>query len=291
MKIKDLFKQKKVVLSYELFPPKPSSPVEIVKNTISEIKGLNPDYVSITYGAGGSGNKSRTAELAALVKDSGILPLPHLTAIHSTAAEIDARLAELAELGLENVLALRGDIRPELPVSSDFRYASDLTKYIVRHSKLAVSGACYPEGHFECESLDVDIENLKRKVDEGVSHLNTQLFFDNEDFYIFIEKIRKAGITVPVQAGIMPIINKNQIERIISLSGVKMPARFSKLVARYGDKGDALKAAGIAYASQQIIDLIANDAQGIHLYIMNNAALAKHLTENIRSVVEGINAE
>lgn len=291
MKIKNLFETKKVVLSYEIFPPQPSYPVETIYSTLDALKGLTPDYISITYGAGASSAGDRTAALADKVRSLGITPLPHITCIHSSKEEIAARLDGLAAMGIENILALRGDRKNGTEPANDFKYASDLAKFISANYDLSISGACYPEGHFECGNPDKDIDNLKLKTDAGVSHLNTQLFFDNGDFYRFIEKIRKKGINVPVQAGIMPVTDKKQLERIISLAGVKIPSKFSKIVARYGGSDEDLKAAGTAYACGQIIDLIENGVQGIHLYIMNNAALAKKISENISSAEEKANSK
>lgn len=292
MKICDLFKTKKLVLSYEIFPPKATYPIDVIYDTLEQLKGLTPDYVSVTYSAGGSGNGNRTLELAKILKNKyKITPLAHITCAHSSAEEIENQITKMTEIGVENVLALRGDIRPDVPRSKDFLYASDLVKFILKRADVNVVGACYPEGHFECESLDLDVENLKKKVDAGVTHLNSQLFFDNTDFYNFIEKARKSGITVPIQAGIMPITNVNQVKRTVTMAGVKIPAPFAKLLAKYGDKPDSLKAAGIAYACSQLVDLIANDVQGVHLYIMNNGALAKTLTDNVYSIVKDINEE
>lgn len=287
MLISDLFKQNRIIYSFEIFPPKQTSPIETIFGTLDALSGLKPDYISITYGAGGSSQNSRTIELANLVKNKYNIPsLSHLTAIHSTKEEVRAFLKEMKNNNLKNILALRGDKRDGLPISKDFRYASDLTEFIKQNGDFHISGACYPEGHFESQSLEADIETLKIKVDKGITHLNTQLFFENEDFYAFINKIKQKNIDVPVQAGIMPIVNKRQIERIISLSGVKVPTKFSKLVARYGDNAEAMRAAGIAFATAQIADLLANGVDGIHLYIMNNASLAREITENICSLVK-----
>jgi methylenetetrahydrofolate reductase (NADPH) len=292
MRINHLFKEKKAVLSFEIFPPKITSPIETIYGTLEALSGLSPDYISITYGAGGASSNNRTLELASLVKNKyGIESLAHLTAIHSDKAGVLAFLEKMHQQGLENILALRGDKREGFEVSKDFRYASDLVQFIKQNGTFSISGACYSEGHFESASLDEDLQNLKIKVDSGVTHLNSQLFFDNDSFYKFIEKARRIGINVPIQAGIMPIINKRQIERTVSLSGGAFPTKFSKLIARYGDNDEAMRAAGIAYATEQIIDLLANDAEGIHLYIMNNATVARQITDNIAGVLKGTNGE
>ncbi|MFW5780671.1 MAG: methylenetetrahydrofolate reductase [NAD(P)H] [Bacillota bacterium] len=292
MNIKDLFNKKKAVISFEIFPPKLTSPIEKIYETLHSLRGLMPDYISITYGAGGTVKSNRTVELASLVKNKyDIEPLAHLTSIHANKKDIHDILNELKEKNIKNILALRGDVKEGYPLSKDFQYASDLIEFISEIGGFNISAACYPEGHFESANLDKDLDKLKIKVDKGVTHLNSQLFFDNDDFYNFLEKTRKKGIKVPIQAGIMPIIKKKQIERMVSLSGVKLPTKFTKLIAKYGNNDDAMRAAGVAYATEQIIDLLANDVQGIHLYIMNNASLAKDITKNISSVLEGINRE
>jgi methylenetetrahydrofolate reductase (NADPH) len=287
MFIKDFFNKGKTVYSFELFPPKDDLPENCLYDTIAILKDLNPDYISITYGTKGINNDGATIRLARIVKEKyGITPLAHLTAIHNTKEDALNFLNELKACGIDNVLALRGDIRPNIPVSKDFKYASDLVRFIKENGNFGISAACYPEGHFESGSVDNDIKNLKIKVEAGAHHLNSQLFFDNEDFYKFSDKILKAGINVPVQAGIMPVVKKRQIERIISLTGVKIPPKFSRLFAKYSDNEKALFDAGIAYATEQIIDLLSFGVKGIHLYIMNNAEVASKITNNIASVLD-----
>ncbi|MDD4316522.1 MAG: methylenetetrahydrofolate reductase [NAD(P)H] [Clostridia bacterium] len=290
MDINSLFKEKKAVFSFEIFPPKVTSPIDTIYGTLEALSGLAPDYISITYGAGGAARSSRTLELATLVKRKyGIEPLAHLTAIHSDKNGVLDFLEDMKQNGLNNILALRGDKKEDCALSKDFRYASDLVTFIKQNSSMHISGACYPEGHFESETAERDLQNLKTKVDCGVTHLNTQLFFDNDLFYRFIERARKGGINVPIQAGIMPVINKRQIERMVSLGGVTLPSKFSKLVARYGDDDISMRAAGIAYATDQIINLLTSDVQGIHLYIMNNAGVARQISDNISCIIKGIN--
>lgn len=285
MKLNRLFQEKKTVYSFELFPPKPDSPIEKIYDTLGTLKDLSPDYVSITYGAGGSG-LSRTVELATLVKGKyGLEPLAHFTGIHSTKEDVLKYLGALVENGIENVLALRGDKNPNLPQPKEFNHATDLVRFIQLHSDLNIVGAGYPEGHFESPNRVEDVRRLKEKVDAGVSHINTQLFFDNEDFYSFMDLCRAANINVPIQAGIMPIVRKSQIERIVTLTGAKVPKNLSRIFARYADSPEALKDAGIAYATQQIVDLISYGVDGIHLYIMNNAEVAKAITLNVRSLL------
>lgn len=287
MFIRDLFEQKKVVYSFELFPPKPTSPIDTLYRALDELKELSPDYISITYGTG-AGMGEGTLNLCRLIKQKyGIEPLSHLTCIHSDKQSILEYLKELEKSGIENILALRGDIKPGLPLSEDFKYASELIEFIRRHGNFGISAACYPEGHFEAPDIVTDIKNLKKKVDAGAQHLNTQLFFVNEDFYRFMDMVRLAGIEVPIQAGVMPLVKRKQIERIIGLTGVKIPAKISRMLAKFGDNDVALFDAGIAYATEQIIDLLSYGVRGIHLYIMNNAAVAKRITQNISSIIRG----
>ena len=283
MKICDLFKQK-TVCSFEIFPPKPTTPIQTVYDTLEALKDLSPDYISVTYGAGGSQSK-RTVEIASLIKNKyGVEPLAHLTALYQTEEGVLEFAGELKQNGIENVLALRGDRAPDMEPSGVFRYASELAAFLKKNTDLNIVGAGYPEGHFECESLEKDTYCLARKIEAGVTHINTQLFFDNSDFYSFIERIRKAGITVPVQAGIMPIVKKQQIDRIISLSGAKVPAPLARILAKYSDNPDALYSAGIAYATAQIVDLLSQGVDGIHLYIMNRPDVARKLKETISTL-------
>ena len=273
MNIRNLFEEKKCVFSFEMFPPKKNSDdINAMYETIDGLKRLGPDYISITYGAGGSGGRG-TERLAAAVK----------------AAEIDGVLKRLKELGVTNVMALRGD-RIDGVADGDFKYASELAAHIKSaYPEFNVAGACYPEGHVEAESRYEDIKNLRKKVEAGVTHLNSQLFFDNEDFFEFSELLSLAGIDVPVQAGIMPVVRLKQVDRIISLAGVKIPSRLSRLLSRYGSDAEALADAGIAYATEQIADLIAGGVRGIHVYVMNNVEVAARITENVRSMLNRVN--
>lgn len=289
MRISDIFKQKRAVFSFEIFPPKPTADIAAVQGTIEELSALSPDYISVTCSAGGSGN-ARTAEIAALVQRCGIEPLAHVTCINSGKAAVSATLDKLAGLGIHNVLALRGDRIAGAQESEDFRHASDLVKFIRESGRdFDIAGACYPEGHPESPDLLTDIRNLKKKVDAGVTHLNTQLFYDNEDFYRFRDSIALAGIEVPVQAGIMPLVKKSHIDRTISLSGAKIPAKISRMIARFYEKPDALTEAGIAYAVDQIVDLLSAGAQGIHLYVMNNPYVARRIAESVRPILAELN--
>ncbi len=290
MRISEIFTKKKAVFSFEIFPPKPTSDISAVHDTIRELSSLSPDYISVTCSAGGSGN-ARTAEISALVRSCGVEPLAHVTCIHSDRAAAQTTLNELWDLNVQNVLALRGDRIAGVAESKDFKYASDLVRFIRQTSDFDVAGACYPEGHPESRDLVSDIRNLKQKVDAGVTHLNTQLFFDNEDFYRFRDNIALAGIHVPVQAGIMPLVKKSHVDRIISLSGAKIPAKISRMIARFYDKPDSLMEAGIAYAVDQIVDLLSAGAQGIHLYVMNNPYVARRIAESIQPILNEINGD
>ncbi len=291
MKISQLFSQKKAVYSFEIFPPKPTADPAAVFGTVSELSALHPDYISVTCSAGGSGN-ARTGEIAQLVKSCGVEPLAHVTCINSDKAAVRKTLDSLQKPGIENVLALRGDRVEGAAESKDFAHASDLVAFIRENGyDFDIAGACYPEGHPECRDILTDIRNLKKKVDAGVTHLNTQLFFDNEDFFRFRDMLSLAGIDVPVQAGIMPLVKKGHVDRIISLSGAKIPAKISRMISRFYDKPDSLMEAGIAYAIDQIVDLLSAGAQGVHLYVMNNPYVARRITESVAPILGDANAD
>jgi methylenetetrahydrofolate reductase (NADPH) len=288
MKISELFNKGKTVLSFEVFPPKKDSPVDTVYNALEEMAALNPAFISVTYSAGGTGGaKESTVALASHVKNKlGIESCAHLTCLNSTSNDIRAILKDLQEHNIENILALRGDKNPDIPAVNEFHYASDLVRFIqVQGLGFDVSGACCPEGHPESEDVISDVLHLKKKVDAGANFLTSQMFFDNSKFYEFKERIRLADITVPVLAGIMPVTNKRQFERMIMLSGASLPAKFTKTFSRYEDRPEALIDAGIAYAIDQIVDLIASGVDGIHLYTMNKPAVARKITESVRSLL------
>jgi methylenetetrahydrofolate reductase (NADPH) len=284
MKTVEFFK-KKTVLSYEVFPPKRTSPVNTIYDTLSELKELSPDFISVTYGAGGGENNNQTFEIASAIKSYGIESVLHLPCIGLTKEDVSAKLKELKRAGIENILALRGDVPSEGCIQGDFRYASDLIAFIKSQGDFNILAACYPEGHIEAESKLEDIRNLKRKVDAGANHLVTQLFFDNEFFYSFIERCQLADINVPIEAGIMPVINKKQIERMASLCGVTVPKKFVTMMERYENNPIAMRDAGIAYAIDQIVDLTAQGVDGIHLYTMNNPYIARKIHEAIHSLI------
>lgn len=291
MKIANLFKEnKKTVFSFEVFPPKKDSPIESVYSKMEELCALKPDFISVTYGAGGTVGHSRTCEIASKIKyDFGVESVAHLTCVNSTKEDIDINLADLKANGIENILALRGDYVEGVEPKHDFKYASDLCEYIDRTEEYRqffdIGGGCYPEVHGEAENEIEDILNLKKKVDAGASHLISQLFFDNNAYYRFVERAKIARIDVPIEAGIMPITNKSQITRMVSMSGASLPAKFSKILQKYENKPEALRDAGIAYAIEQIIDLIANGVDGIHLYTMNNPYVAKKITEAVANLL------
>lgn len=290
MKISKMFENKKAVWSFEIFPPKQTADLGGVRRTISELADLAPDYISVTCSAGGSGN-SRTCEIATMVREFGIEPLAHLTCINSSASDVSHTLGELENAGIENILALRGDRIAGAAESEDFSHASDLAAFIRARGDFDLGGACYPECHPEAASPEQDIENLKCKIDAGVTHLNSQLFFDNEEYFRFLDRLRAAGVNVPVQAGIMPLVKKNHIDRIISLSGAKIPSKISRMIARFYDDPDSLMAAGIAYATDQITDLLSAGVDGIHLYVMNNSYVARSVTNNVSSILASINRQ
>lgn len=287
MQISSLFKKEKTILSFEVFPPKKTSPVETIYETLDELRGLHPDFISVTYGAGGNAGDTATCDIASFIKQQyQIEPLAHLTCVNYTKKEIDLILDRLKQNGIENILALRGDYNPNIQPKNEFRYASELTAYIKNRGGFYLSGACYPEGHVASDSLEEDILHLKKKVDEGAEHLISQLFFDNEFYYSFIDRARGAGINVPIEAGIMPVVNKAQIERMVTLCGASLPSKFAKMLQRFEHSPEALRDAGIAYAVDQIVDLISHGVDGIHLYTMNNAYIAKKISESISGLIK-----
>ena len=283
MKISELFK-KKIVLSYEVFPPKPTAPVKTIYDTLNELKKLSPDFISVTYGAGGGKNNNETFKIASAVKSLGIESAAHLPCIGLTKEDVSDKLQELKERGIENILALRGDIPNEGYVQGDFEYASDLISYIRSQGDFNIIAACYPEGHIEAKDIIEDIQNLKIKVESGADHFISQLFFNNDYFYSFRERCQLAGINVPIEAGIMPVVNKRQIERMTSLCGASVPKKFAAMMERYENNPIAMRDAGIAYAIDQIVDLITQGVDGIHLYTMNNPYIARKIYEAIHSL-------
>ena len=290
MNINNLFKEKRVVFSFEIFPPKQESNISTIYNTLEELKGLSPDFISVTYGAGGSLSKNMTCEISSIIKNKyKIEALAHLTCINSTKEQVNIILNNLKEKGIENILALRGDIPVDFNGISDFKYSSDLISHIKNEGSFNIVGACYPEGHLDSKNFEEDLINLRKKQEVGATHLISQLFFDNELFYNFLDKKDKYGINIPIQAGIMPVTNTKQILRIVSLCGAKIPNKFLKIMEKYEYNPEALRDAGIAYATEQIIDLISSGVDGIHLYTMNNPYVAKSISNNIYSIINTIN--
>lgn len=287
MRISSIFDQKKTVLSFEVFPPKKTSPIETVYRTLEELQGLKPDFISVTYGAGGNAGDTATSDIASVIKHRyGIEPLAHLTCVNDTKQEISRVLDRLEENGVENILALRGDINPNVPPRKEFRYASELVEFIRKREGFHISCACYPEGHIDAHSLDEEIQNLRKKVEAGAEHLISQLFFDNSFFCSFLDRARSAGITVPIEAGIMPVTNRAQIERMVTLCGASLPTKFTKMMQRFEHSPEALRDAGIAYAVDQIVDLISLGVEGIHLYTMNNPYIARKISESISGLIQ-----
>lgn len=287
MKLKNLWKEKAVTLSFEAFPPKKDSDFATVRTAVEQIARLKPDFMSVTYGAGG-GVSSFTADIAQTVQAQGVPALAHLTCVSSDRDRIHRELDHLREAGIENILALRGDYPegydPAAP--RDYRYASDLVKEIWDYGGFAIGAACYPEGHVECHSQAEDLLHLKEKVDCGVDFLVTQMFFDNSALYSFLYRAQEVGIKVPVLAGIMPVANAAQMTRILALSGTTLPNRFRMILDKFRERPDAMKQAGIVYASEQIVDLVANGVRGIHVYTMNKPDVAAGLAENLSKVLD-----
>ncbi|MBR1731093.1 MAG: methylenetetrahydrofolate reductase [Ruminococcus sp.] len=281
MKILDMYKKDKTILSFEVFPPKKTSPIESVYGVLEELCALNPAYVSVTYGAGGTASDNTCAIASRIKNEYKVESLAHITCVNSTKPEVESVLEQFKEHNINNVLALRGDVVPDVPPKTDFKYASELTKFIKNYGGFNIAGACYPEVHPQAEDEISDIINLKKKVDAGAEFLISQLFYDNNSFYDFTKRCRLAGINVPIEAGIMPVINKNQIQRMVTLCGASLPAKFTRIMNRYGDNPEAMRDAGIAYAVDQCVDLIANGVSGIHLYTMNNPYVARRITEAV----------
>ena len=290
MYLRDILKQETLSLSFEVFPPKTDSSFDSVRTATEEIAKLLPSFMSVTYGAGG-GTSRYTLEIARNIKKQyGIPTLAHLTCVSSTKETVAAKITELKEAGIQNVMALRGDLTPELEKSDRsgwaYRHAVDLVRELKESgADFCIGGACYPEVHPESRNQKEDIRHLKEKVDAGCEFLTTQMFFDNNLLYNFLYKIREAGITVPVVAGIMPITNANQVERAAKLSGSFMPQRFKSLVDKFGPDPAAMKQAGIAYATDQIIDLFANNITNVHVYSMNKPDVAAAILHNLSEIV------
>ena len=290
MKITEILAQNKLTMSVEVFPPKTDANFEGVRAAVEEIARRRPAYMSVTYGAGG-GTSSYTLAIAREIRERwGVTSIAHLTCVSSEKETVRARIAEMKAAGIENVLALRGDLPPEMEASDrstwTYHHASELVRELRESgADFCIGGACYPEVHPESPNQREDIRYLKEKVDAGCEFLTTQMFFDNNLFYNFLYKIREAGITVPVIPGIMPITNARQVERAVKLSGSFMPQRFKSLVDRFGESPDAMKQAGIAYATDQIIDLYANGIRNVHVYSMNKPEVAASIQNNLSDIL------
>ena len=289
MKITEILNTDKLSLSFEVFPPKTETGFESVKKATEEIAALRPSFMSVTYGAGG-GTSKYTLDLAKNIKEKyGVPTLAHLTCVSSSKTTVREKIAQMREAGIENVMALRGDVPAELlgadRTNWDYQYAVQLVEELKSAGGFCIGGACYPEVHPESLTQKDDIKRLKEKVDAGCDFLTTQMFFDNNLLYNFLYKIREAGIEVPVVPGVMPITNANQIERAIKLSGSFMPQRFKSLVDKFGSNPDAMKQAGIAYATDQIIDLFANNITNVHVYSMNKPDVAEKIQSNLSNIL------
>ncbi|MCI9215710.1 methylenetetrahydrofolate reductase [NAD(P)H] [Lachnospiraceae bacterium 42-17] len=286
-KIRDILKSKEPHISFEIFPPKTDAGYESVLSAAEKIAALKPSYISVTYGAGG-GTSRNTVKIASHIKDLGVTSLAHLTCVSSTKEEVHKVINELKSREIDNILALRGDKPKDMafPLPGQYRYACELIEDIKSQGDFCIGAACYPEGHVETEHKKDDIRNLKNKVDCGVDFLTTQMFFDNNILYNFLYRIREKGITVPVLPGIMPITNARQMKRTLELSGTVLPQRFVAILDRFGEEQEAMKQAGIAYATDQIIDLIANGINHIHVYSMNKPEVAEAIMRNLSDIVK-----
>lgn len=293
MKISEIYgnKQKREYsnrksLSFEIFPPKKDRELKNIDETLEILCELKPDYISVTFGAGGSSNCNRTIELAKKIKNEyHVEPVVHLTCLHYNKTEIDEFAKILTDEGIQNVLALRGDRKSDISEKEDFKHASDLIAYLKPKNNFCFLGACYPECHPESDNRISEIKYLKEKVNAGAEILLSQLFFDNRQFFRFLEDCRIAEINVPIIPGIMPVINASQIKRMITMCGASFPARFQKIIDKYENNKEALFDAGMSYALSQIIDLLVGDIDGIHLYTMNNPLVARRICEGIRTII------
>ena len=286
MKLTEIYNSKSNVLSFEIFPPKKDDELKNIEPTLDVLCELQPDYISVTFGAGGSSNNNKTIALAKKIKDVyHVEPVVHLTCMCYTKKEIDEFTKEIAAEGIENVLALRGDHNPNVPEKDEFHHASELISYLKATTNFCIAGACYPEDHPDSPDHVSEMLNLKKKVDAGADLLLSQLFFNNENYYKFIEDCRIAGITCPVTPGIMPVINEKQIRRMVTTCGAKLDEKFERILKAFGSNDEALYEAGMVHAMSQVVDLVANGCDGIHLYSMNNPKVAKRICDGVRSIV------
>lgn len=282
MEIKTLYKANRPVISFEVFPPKRDSDIAEIYDSLGQMAALSPDFISVTYGAGGGGNSGKTSEIAASIqKEHGVCALAHLTCIGTRREEILHHIADMKNAGIRNVLALRGDLPDGGSPADSYRYASDLIRDLKQDGSFCIGAACYPEGHIDCDDLRLDVERLRQKQEAGADFLITQLFFGNDYFYRFLERARDAGVTLPVSAGIMPILGQKQIERMIFMCGVSLPSGIVKLLHKYAHSPSELRRAGIEYAVKQTEELLAHGVDGVHLYTMNKSDIAGYCMKRI----------
>lgn len=286
--------QKKTIFSFEIFPPKKTMPIDTIFNTLDELKDLNPDFISVTFGAGGKENSENSIAIAKRIKEvCNVESVIHMPCLNMTKNDAQYCLEQFQAAGIENILALRGDKVEGKEPANEFLHADELISFIkdfdskrTDGKNFAIFGACYPELHPQSKSVFDDIDYLKQKVDAGASHLLSQLFFDNEQFYRFLERCQIKGINVPIEAGIMPATNKKSIERMVSMTNAVLPKKFTDMMDRYADNPDAIRDAGIAYAIDQIVDLVTHGVQGIHLYTMNNPLVARKIYKATKSLFD-----
>lgn len=284
----------KTIFSFEVFPPKKTMPIDTIFSTLDELKGLSPDFISVTFGAGGSENCNNSVEIAKHIKNvCNVESVIHMPALNMTKADAQFVLEQFQQAGINNILALRGDKVEGKEPANEFLHASDLISFIKEFDskrtdgkKFKIFGACYPELHPQSKDVFEDIDYLKKKVDAGASHLLSQLFFDNTQFYRFLERCQIKGINVPVEAGIMPATNKKSIERMVSMTNAVLPKKFTDMMDHYGNHPEAIRDAGIAYAIDQIVDLVTHGVSGIHLYTMNNPLVARKIYEATKSLFD-----
>jgi len=287
MFIRELYKNNKSIISFEVFPPKQESSVETILNSLKQMAALEPGFISVTYGAGGTGNNSMTTRIATHIKkDLGAVPMAHLTAVAATREDIALVLDELERNNIKNIMALRGDLpegfsgNPE----GDFQYAYELIEFIRKQGDFSCGAACYPEGHISCENLDNNYEHAYIKQESGADFLISQLFFDNDKFFSFVEKARRRGVTIPIVAGIMPILGKSQVQRMIFQCGVSLPSEIIRILHKYENNPADLQKAGIEYACSQIETLVDNGHSYIHIYSMNKPEIAAACKERFDSL-------
>ena len=286
MKLTEIYNNKDRVLSFEIFPPKAAEELENIDETLEILCDLKPDYISVTFGAGGSSNNNKTIAICRKIREKyHTEAVAHLTCLCYDEKEIDEFCKELKDNGIENILALRGDANPNAPAKGVFAHASDLITYIRPRTDFCIAGACYPENHPDSPDRIAEMAALRKKVEAGAEVLLSQLFFDNEDFFRFVEDARIAGIDVPITPGIMPCLSAKTINRMVTTCGARLPERFKRIIDKYGEKKEALFDAGLYYAISQIIDLIATGSDGVHIYTMNNPTAARRICDGIKNII------